>query len=269
MLLSLKEIDLQERSEFTSALFQHEQIIRIGAGKSTVMHALAGKVKESSKLRLEGLRYINGQAITGSSQIPAAFVKQEVTFFPHMTVRETLAFRVELKLGSLLSKAAQAERVEELIQELNLEKAADTIVGDAKVRGVSGGERRRLAIACELISSPSVIFLDEPTSGLDSTAATSLVSALKSLADSGKTIVAVIHQPSQHVFSAFDDLLLVSEGKQMYFGETSKAREYMNKHVGTAPAEMGYVQRSFYYLRIVKSSISSLFFLPIELLSTY
>lgn len=210
-----------------------------GAGKSSVMHALAGKVKESSKIRLEGSRYINGHAITGESQIPAAFVKQESTFFPHMTVRETLAFRVELKLGSLLSKTAQAERVEELIQELKLEKAADTIVGDAKVRGVSGGERRRLAIACELISSPSVIFLDEPTSGLDSTAATSLVSVLRSLADSGKTIVAVIHQPSQYVFSAFDDLLLVSEGKQMYFGETSKARQYMNKNVASAPAEMG------------------------------
>ena len=210
-----------------------------GAGKTSVMHALAGKVKESSKIRLEGSRYINGHAITGESQIPAAFVKQESTFFPHMTVRETLAFRVELKLGSLLSKTAQAERVEELIQELKLEKAADTIVGDAKVRGVSGGERRRLTIACELISSPSVIFLDEPTSGLDSTAATSLVSVLRSLADSGKTIVAVIHQPSQYVFSAFDDLLLVSEGKQMYFGETSKARQYMNKNVASAPAEMG------------------------------
>ena len=224
---------------FICTLFQCLSKNLIGAGKSSVMHALAGKVKESSKLRLEGSRNINGHAITGESQIPAAFVKQEVTFFPHMTVRETLAFRVELKLGSLLSKTAQAERVEELIQELKLEKAADTIVGDAKVRGVSGGERRRLAIACELISSPSVIFLDEPTSGLDSTAATSLVAALRSLADSGKTIVAVIHQPSQHVFSAFDDLLLVSEGKQMYFGETAKARQYMNKNAANAPAEMG------------------------------
>jgi ABC-type lipoprotein export system ATPase subunit len=211
----------------------------IGAGKSSVMHALAGKVKESSRIQLEGSRYINGHAITGASQIPAAFVKQEVSFFPYMTVRETLAFRVELKLGSLISKEAQVDRVDELIQQLKLEKAVDTIVGNAKVRGISGGERRRLAIACELISSPSVIFLDEPTSGLDSTAATSLVGALRNLADSGKTIVAVIHQPSQHVFSAFDDLLLVSEGRQMYFGETSKVRQYMNKNVMNAPAEMG------------------------------
>lgn len=210
-----------------------------GAGKSTVMHALAGKVKASANLRLEGVRYINGRTITGDSQVPAAFVKQEVSFFPHMTVRETLAFRVELKLGSLISQQAQAERVLELIQKLNLEMAADTIVGDTKVRGISGGERRRLSIACELISSPSVIFLDEPTSGLDSTAAASLIAALRSLADSGETVVAVIHQPSQHVFSAFDDLLLVSEGKQMYFGEISKVRDYMDTNVKKAPAEMG------------------------------
>jgi ABC-type multidrug transport system ATPase subunit len=146
-----------------------------GSGKSTTIHALAGRIKESSKLQLSGLRYINGIPITGDSQVPAAFVEQEISFFPHMTVRETLAFRVELKLGSLISKKAQAERVEQLIEELNLEKAADTVVGDAKVRGISGGERKRLAIACELIASPSVIFLDEPTSGLDSTAATQLV----------------------------------------------------------------------------------------------
>jgi ABC-type multidrug transport system ATPase subunit/ABC-type multidrug transport system permease subunit len=210
-----------------------------GAGKSTVVHALAGRIKESKKLELSGLRYVNGSPITGDSQVPAAFVEQQVNFFPHMTVRETLAFRVELKLGSLISKKAQAERVEELIQELNLEKAAETVVGDAKIRGISGGERRRLAIACELISSPSVIFLDEPTSGLDSTAASQLVQALRNLSDSGKTIIAVIHQPSQHVFAAFDDLLLVSEGKQMYFGEVSKVREYMDTHVMKAPEGMG------------------------------
>lgn len=97
--------------------------------------------------------------------LPCAFVEQENNFFPHMTVRETLSFRVELKLGSRISKNARDELVNELINELRLDMAAETIVGDTKVRGISGGERRRLAIACELVSSPSVIFLDEPTSG--------------------------------------------------------------------------------------------------------
>jgi ABC-type multidrug transport system permease subunit len=75
--------------------------------------------------------------------------------------------------------------------------------------------------------------------GLDSTAATNIVESLRKLADSGKTVVAVIHQPSQHVFAAFDDLLLLSEGKQMYFGEVSKVRQYMDSNVMKAPAEMG------------------------------
>lgn len=80
-----------------------------------------------------------------------------------MTVRETLSFRVELKLGSRISKKSRVTLVNDLIAQLRLEKAADTIVGDAKVRGISGGERRRLAIACELVSSPSVIFLGNYT----------------------------------------------------------------------------------------------------------
>ena len=209
------------------------------SGKSTILHALAGKIKQSSRLQLEGSRYINGNPITGDSIVPSAFVAQEVTFFPHMTVRETLSFRVDLKLGSQLSKQARDALVNDLIAQLRLEKAAATIVGDTNVRGISGGERRRLAIACEMISSPSIICLDEPTSGLDSTAATSLVEILRTLADSGKTIIAVIHQPSQHVFASFDDLLLVSEGKQMYFGEVAEVRKYMDEHVAKAPAEMG------------------------------
>lgn len=213
--------------------------VATGAGKSTVLHALAGRIKDSPKLALSGHRYLNGESISGDSTLPAAFVEQDVTFFPHMTVRETLQFRVELKLASLLSPKARMERVEELIDLVGLRNAADTIVGDNKVRGISGGERKRLSIAVEMIAAPSCIFLDEPTSGLDSTAATTLIQTLRDLADSGKTVIAVIHQPNQHVFSKFDDVLLVSEGRQMYFGEIAHVRTYMESHACPAPREMG------------------------------
>ena len=76
-------------------------------------------------------------------------------------------------------------------------------------------------------------------SGLDATAATTLMTTLRSMADNGKTIIAVIHQPSQHVFAMFDDLLLVSEGKQMYMGEVSRARVHMNQYGCRADAEIG------------------------------
>lgn len=134
--------------------------------KSTVLHALAGRIKDSPKLKLYGKRYMNGATLAEDSLVPAAFVEQDVNFFPHMTVRETLSFRVELKLGSLLSKSARDDMVDELLNELGLTKAADTVVGNNKIRGISGGERKRLSIAVEMISSPSAIFLDEPTSGL-------------------------------------------------------------------------------------------------------
>ena len=123
------------------------------------MHAWAGKIKYSPKLTLEGKRWLNGEPISSDSIVPAALIEQEVMFFPHMTVRETLAFRVELKIGSLLSKAARDEMVDDLLTQLVLTKAANTVVGDNKVRGISGGERKRLSIAVEMISSPSVMYV--------------------------------------------------------------------------------------------------------------
>lgn len=168
-----------------------------------------------------------------------------------MTVKETLDFQVELKMGAVLkTKEERDALVQDLIDQLGLTKSANTIVGNAKVRGLSGGERKRLSIACEMISSPPIIFLDEPTSGLDSYQAAQVIETLRSLADQGKTIVSVIHQPSQHVFQLFDDLLLLSEGRLMYFGEVSKVRSYMSdlgyeceSEVGTAEHILDCVSR--------------------------
>ena len=86
-----------------------------GAGKSTLLHAMAGRVKDNPKLQLYGNRYMNGVPVAGDSMLPAAFIEQEVNFFPHMTVRETLQFRVELKLGSKLSKHARDDMVQDLM----------------------------------------------------------------------------------------------------------------------------------------------------------
>lgn len=221
------------------------------SGKSTLLHAIAGNVKDDKKVSLYGRRYINNESLTGDSRIPSAFIEQEAKFFPHMTVKETLDFQVELKMGSFLKKKVERDDlVRDLMAQLGLTKSANTIVGNAKVRGISGGERKRLSIACEMISSPSVIFLDEPTSGLDSYQATQVIETLRSLADQGKTIVSVIHQPSQHTFQLFDDLLLLSEGRLMYFGEVSKVRQYMTdlgygceSEIGTAEHVLDCVSR--------------------------
>ncbi|EJK47315.1 hypothetical protein THAOC_33977 [Thalassiosira oceanica] len=210
-----------------------------GSGKSTFLHSLAGRVKQDKKISLSGRRYINGTPVTGDTQIPAAFIEQDVNFFPHLTVKETLDFRVELQMASVLSKLERDDLVAKLMSDLGLTKSANTIVGNTKVRGLSGGERKRLSIACEMIGGNSVLMLDEPTSGLDSYQAAQVLGTLRNLADQGKTVIAVIHQPSQHTFQLFDDLLLLSEGKMMYYGEVSNVRNYMAEIGYEAEAEVG------------------------------
>lgn len=148
-------------------------------------------------------------------------------------------FRVELKLGRKLGKSARDDVVTDLMDQFSLTKSANTKVGSAKIRGISGGERKRLSIACEMISPPPVIFLDEPTSGLDSYQAEQVVATMKKLANDGVTIIAVIHQPSQKVFSMFDDLLLLSEGRQMYFGEVNKVRSHFSSLGFSASSDEG------------------------------
>lgn len=181
-----------------------------GSGKTSLLSALSGTCDR--KLKLSGDLRADGVAV---DKVEGAYVRQQDVFYPYLTVRETLTFAATLRLSS---KTDVPKVVETILTQTGLSKAADTIVGDDKIRGVSGGERKRLAIACELVDDPDVLFLDEPTSGLDSFAAQRVVKSLRSLCDAGKTVVCVIHQPSGAVFKAFDDLTLLSQGECMYHG---------------------------------------------------
>ena len=165
-----------------------------------------------------------------------AYVRQEDIFYTQMTVRETLMFAARLRLPSNVSLEEKREVVDSLLKKLSLVKAADTIVGDAKRRGISGGERKRLSIGCELIGSPNLLFLDEPTSGLDAFQAQQVVSLLKQLAVEGTAVVAVIHQPRGTSFKMFDDLLLLSEGQLMYTGEAARAAAHFGRLGHRCPA---------------------------------
>lgn len=192
-----------------------------GSGKTTLLNALAGQLRGGSSATLEGTLFVDGELCGGASQVPGlrvAYVRQEDSFYSQMTVRETLLFAARLRLPSSIPFAVKERRVEELIEILGLAKAANTIVGNAKRRGISGGERKRLAIGCELLSDPQLLFLDEPTSGLDAFAAQQVVDLLKRLADAGTTVIMAIHQPRGSIFNLFDDLLLLAEGRVMYSG---------------------------------------------------
>ena len=107
------------------------------------------------------------------------------------------------------------------------------MIGDPSknLKGISGGERRRLAFACELLTDPNLLFCDEPTSGLDSFMAMTLVECMRELANRGKTIICTIHQPSSEIFENFDRLCLLAEGKLAYIGPSSNATEFFGKCV--------------------------------------
>lgn len=94
------------------------------------------------------------------------------------------------------------------------------------MKGVSGGERKRTSIGLELVTNPSLIFLDEPTTGLDSFTAATVIDTLRDLAKAGRTIITTIHQPKTEIYESFDRLMLLVQGKIIYFNEAKQAVDY-------------------------------------------
>jgi ABC-type multidrug transport system ATPase subunit len=197
----------------------------LGAGKTTLLNFLSGR-EISKNLSKTGNIYINGvekDKIKNFAQI-SAYVQQDDILFQTMTVRECLEFAAKLKLkGTLESKIS---RVNDLITELRLNKCQNTKIGGPLVKGVSGGERKRCSIGVELITDPTLIFLDEPTTGLDSFTAQSVMETLKDLAMTGRTVISTIHQPNSDIFEAFDRLMLMAQGKIIFFNEARLAVDY-------------------------------------------
>ncbi|KAK1433360.1 hypothetical protein QVD17_10270 [Tagetes erecta] len=195
-----------------------------GSGKSTLLNALSGRLPEHY---FTGKVLANGHKLTKTVLKRTGFVTQDDVLYPHLTVRETLIFCALLRLPKSLSRREKTEIAESVISEMGLSKCENTIIGNTFIRGVSGGERKRVSIAHELLVNPSLLILDEPTSGLDSTAAHKLVCTLSGLAhQKGKTVVTSVHQPSSRVFQMFDTVLVLSEGRCIYFGKGSEAMRY-------------------------------------------
>lgn len=147
-----------------------------------------------------------------------AHVRQDDRLLPHLTVRETLVFVAKLRLPTHFTKAQRDKRVDDVIAELRLRQCANTRVGNDYVRGVSGGERRRVSIAVQLLWNPGILILDEPTSGLDSFTAHNLVITLSRLARGNRLILLSVHQPRSDIFQLFDLVVLLSSGSAVYCG---------------------------------------------------
>lgn len=152
-----------------------------------------------------------------------AYVTQEDVLLGTLTVRETITYSAHLRLPTTLSNEDIKGIIEATIMEMGLVDCADRVIGNWHLRGISGGERKRLSIALEFLIRPRLLFLDEPTSGLDSASAFFVVNALKNVARDGRTVISSIHQPSSEVFALFDDLCLLSGGEIVYFGRAKNA----------------------------------------------
>ncbi|CAI5496378.1 unnamed protein product [Closterium sp. Naga37s-1] len=189
-----------------------------GSGKTTLLNILAHRI---AKERRSGSVELDGAVVRGSTmRRMSAYVMQDDLMFPALTVRETLMFAAELRLAARgVTKEEKERKVESLLELLGLTKVADSLIGNESQRGVSGGERKRVAIGVEMVSDPRILFLDEPTSGLDSTSAYRVVRAIKDIAvQTGSIAIMVLHQPSFRVLSLIDRLLLLASGHTIFHG---------------------------------------------------
>ncbi|KAL5168849.1 ABC transporter G family member 15 [Glycine soja] len=194
-----------------------------GSGKSTLLDALAGRL--SRNVIMSGNVLLNGKKRRLDYGV-VAYVTQEDIMLGTLTVRETISYSANLRLPSTMTKEEVNDIIEGTIMEMGLQDCADRLVGNWHLRGISGGEKKRLSIALEILTRPSLLFLDEPTSGLDSASAYFVAQTLRNLGHDGKsTVISSIHQPSSEVFALFDDLFLLSGGQTIYFGPAQKAVE--------------------------------------------
>ncbi|KAJ3396090.1 hypothetical protein HDU80_010069 [Chytriomyces hyalinus] len=200
-----------------------------GAGKTTFMNVLMGKLARSSgQISING---ISSEMHTFRKMI--GYVPQDDIMLQELTVREVIEYSAKARLPRDWSPQQMNELVDSILKVLSLEHIAHSIIGDELNRGISGGQRKRVNIAMELASAPLAIFLDEPTSGLDSTAALKVSQILRSVSRVGLTVVAIIHQPRIEIFNTFDDVLMIVPGGQTaYFGPVKQAQPYFENALG-------------------------------------
>jgi ABC-type multidrug transport system ATPase subunit/pSer/pThr/pTyr-binding forkhead associated (FHA) protein len=194
-----------------------------GAGKTTLMNALNGYTPPSS-----GAVLLNGQDLYehyDQFRTCLGYVPQDDVMHRDLTVGQALFYSARLRLPADYSTADVYDRINTVLRQLGLEGTEDVLIGSAEKKGISGGQRRRVNLAMELLTDPLVLFLDEPTSGLSSEDALTVMKVLRNLADAGKTILLTIHQPSLEVFRLLDNLVLMARdrgspepGRLVYFG---------------------------------------------------
>ena len=183
----------------------------------------------STKYEADGDMFFNGalpsETVVGS--ICSYVCQDDDSLLPYLTVRENLRFAAGLRLPTHMSRSEKMQRAESVLLKLGLRDCADNLVGSDLVKGISGGEKRRVTIATQILTDPRVLLLDEPTSGLDAFTASSIIDVLKGLAEEGRTLILTIHQSRSDLFKHFGNVLLLARGgSPAYAGKGSLMLPY-------------------------------------------
>jgi len=187
------------------------------------LNVLTGRIKCS-----RGAVTLNGVTPLSTVQKLVGFVGQEDVMYPMLTVRQVLLDSALARLPAVWPLQKKLAIVEDVMEVLGLTKIADSTIGDATNRCISGGEKKRVSVGIELVADPAILFLDEPTSGLDAASAKDLMAALQRVARRGLIVVAVIHQPRYEIYEMIDDLLLLRTGGHVvYLGEAVACESYL------------------------------------------
>jgi ABC-type multidrug transport system ATPase subunit len=191
-----------------------------GGGKTSLLSVLAGSVEDSGRNAIiTGSVTLDGRPLDAQLARRVAYCAQDCTLLPTLSLEECVRYSALLRLPRGTSSTEVATVVANVIEELGLSKVASSLVGGGSgIRGVSGGERRRITIAMELVTNPAILVLDEPTSGLDSFTAYSMMSTLKSVANSGRIVMLSFHQPSPAMFNLLDRCFLMAQGRCVFSG---------------------------------------------------
>ncbi|CDK28888.1 unnamed protein product [Kuraishia capsulata CBS 1993] len=199
-----------------------------GSGKSTLLNFIAGRSSAQSKFYSSGNITLNNVRLPEGStleDICSYVVQHNDDLLPTLTVKETLRSQARLRMKD----ASNIEPfIQKLIYRMGLEPSENVLVGDDVTKGISGGEKKRLAIAIQLLDDSQVLLLDEPTSGLDSATSASILELLGSLAtEFNKTIILTIHQPKYELFEQFGEIVLLTKGGRVaYNGKVTGIIEY-------------------------------------------
>ncbi|KAI4527641.1 P-loop containing nucleoside triphosphate hydrolase protein [Schizophyllum commune Loenen D] len=196
-----------------------------GSGKSSLLNTMALRVHSSPLVRYRagGRMLLNG-VDPGDSIVRSlcSYVTQDDnSLLPYLTVREMLHFAAGLRLPKEMSKEQKRQKAEEVILKLGLRDCADTLIGSEFIKGISGGEKRRVSIAVQILTEPRILIADEPTSGLDAFTASSILDVLNTLAQEGRTVIITIHQSRSELFNQFGNLLLLAKGGHVAYSGTA------------------------------------------------